>query len=93
LTEWLRRKDCPALYYQALDKPVELELEAFADAVAWRARKQFRPEDVNELDELAQHVPGAEPTTVRVGVSRTGFAAGLDLDVALTPDDLLDAWR
>lgn len=62
-------------------------------SVKWRARKPFRPDDVNELGELAQHVPGTETTTVRAGVSRTGFAAGLDLDVALTPDDLLGAWR
>ncbi|NEE03772.1 ATP-binding protein [Phytoactinopolyspora halotolerans] len=34
LTEWLRRRDRPHVYYQALDKPIHQELESFRDAVA-----------------------------------------------------------
>lgn len=38
-------------------------------------------------------VPGAGDTTKLVGASRTGFAQDADLDVALTAEDMLDAYR
>lgn len=65
----------------------------FAGSIKWRERKHFGPEDVSELTALAAAVPGWETTSKRVGVSRTGFRSGVDLDVKLTPDDLIEAWR
>lgn len=65
----------------------------FAGSVKWRARKRFSRSDVDELRDLAQQVPGWESATRLIGVSRTGFNSQLDLDVALTPHDLLDGWR
>lgn len=43
LTEWLRRRDVPHLYYQALDKPVAQELESFANAVARSSLRTIPP--------------------------------------------------
>ena len=46
-----------------------------------------------------QTLVSAQPGTISVedallvGVSRAGFARDHGLDVALTPADLLDAWR
>ena len=37
-------------------------------------------------------VPGGSERSILVGVSRSGFETG-DLDVALEPSDILDAWR
>lgn len=34
-----------------------------------------------------------DPRTRLVGVSRAGYEAGIDLDVALSPDDLIDEAR
>jgi uncharacterized protein len=62
-------------------------------SIKWRASKRFGPGDLRELGTLAPQIPGVESTTLRVGVSRTGYAEGVDLDVALEPDDLLAAWR
>lgn len=65
----------------------------FAGSVKWRARKYFGTTDVAELEKLAPQVPGWETTSLKVGVSRTGFAKDVDLDVQLLPEDLLAAWR
>lgn len=60
----------------------------FAGSVKWRARSSFGAADVDPLEEHAQHVPGWETTSLKTGVSRTGFAK----DVDLNPDDVLAAW-
>ncbi|MDT8437044.1 MAG: ATP-binding protein [Gemmatimonadota bacterium] len=65
----------------------------FAGSIKWRARRKFGPSDVKDLDALAVQVPGWAPSSRRIGVSRTGFTATADLDVRLTPDDLLEAWE
>lgn len=65
----------------------------FAGSIKWRERKPFDMTDAAELRELAPEVPGWDTTTRHVGVSRTGFTEEVDLDVALTPDDLIGAWR
>ena len=48
--------------------------------------------DTRALSQQRAAVPGAEDALL-VGVSRSGFAADAGLDVALTPADLLEAWR
>ncbi|HEX9889710.1 MAG TPA: DUF234 domain-containing protein [Nitriliruptorales bacterium] len=65
----------------------------FAGSVKWRARRFFGEDDVKELSDLAPQIPGWETTTRLVGVSRTGFTKGVHLDVELTPEELLEAWR
>lgn len=65
----------------------------FAGSVKWRARKYFGMADVAELRHLAPQVPGWAVTSLRVGVSRTGFTKDVELDVQLDPEDLLAAWR
>ena len=86
------------------DNPVQVDLVGtekdaknrrieFAGSVKWRDRKQFSAADADELRMLAEQVPGCETTTRMVGVSRTGFNDHVDLDVRLTPQDLLEGWR
>lgn len=65
----------------------------FIGSVKWRARKYFGTADAAELATLATEVPGCERASRRIGVSRTGFTKDVDLDVQLSPDDLLEAWR
>ncbi|MFW5934139.1 MAG: hypothetical protein ACOCT8_05365 [Actinomycetota bacterium] len=65
----------------------------FAGSIKWRERKPFDTSDARELRTLAEQVPGWQSTTKLVGVSRTDFKTEVELDVALTPQDLLDAWR
>ncbi|NLT05991.1 MAG: AAA family ATPase [Solirubrobacterales bacterium] len=65
---------------------------AFVGSIKWRERKRFDRSDTRELVRQRAAVPGAEDALL-VGVSRAGFARDHGLDVALTPADLLDAWR
>lgn len=65
----------------------------FAGSIKWRDRKPFDTTDAHELRTHAKEVPGWTAATLLVGVSRTGFAAGVELNVAVEPQELLDAWR
>jgi hypothetical protein len=65
---------------------------AFVGSVKWRERARFGPRDTRELIRLRSAVPGAEDALL-IGVSRSGFTADAGLDVALTPADLIAAWR
>lgn len=64
----------------------------FVGSIKWRTREKFGPRDTRELIRLRANVPGAEDSLL-VGVSRSGFTADAGLDVALTADDLIEAWR
>ena len=61
-------------------------------AVKWREREPFKRNDLTDLITKRAQVPGTDDDTLLVGVSRSGFATD-GLDVTLSPDDLLDAWR
>ncbi|WP_165367558.1 ATP-binding protein [Phytoactinopolyspora endophytica] len=65
---------------------------SFVGSIKWRANKPFTARDVDQLDELSRATQGWSPEATRIGVSRTGFAADADLDVAMTPENLLSAW-
>lgn len=56
-------------------------------SIKWRARQRFQREDLVALTTAGRRVPGADRAAL-LGVSRAGFAVN-DLDVALTPADLL----
>lgn len=64
----------------------------FAGSIKWRAGKPFGAKDTATLDGAVGDVPGWESTSVRLGVSRSGFAADAGLDVEFTPDNLIIAW-
>lgn len=64
---------------------------AFLGSVKWREQAPFGRDDLLDLAAQRGRVPGAEQARL-VGVSRAGFAVD-GLHVALTPDDLVDAWR
>lgn len=64
---------------------------SFIGSVKWRERSPFDRHDLAALAAARSRVPGAENARM-VGISRSGFTT-TELDVALTPDDLLGAWR
>lgn len=64
----------------------------FVGSIKWRARGSFDRRDFARLAAARALVPGAGEDTLLVGVSRNAFAAG-ELDVALTPADLLTAFQ
>lgn len=62
----------------------------FVGSVKWRDREPFGARDLAALAAARARVPGTTPETALVGVSRSGSAT-TDLDIALTPADLLAA--
>lgn len=56
----------------------------------WRERSPFNRRDLASLASDRSRVPGADDARL-VGVSRTGFDIA-DVDVALTPADLIEVW-
>ncbi len=65
----------------------------FVGAIAWGDRGPFGKSDEQQLRDHRALVPGATPHLPLVAVSRAGFRKGVDVDVAIGPDDLLAAWR
>ncbi len=66
---------------------------AFVGEIKWRARRRFGRADALQLAARRSEVPGASEETLLVGVSSQGFDAGVPLDVRLSPQNLIDAWR
>lgn len=66
---------------------------AFVGSIKWRDDQTFHRADAAALAEQRASVPGADTSTVLVGVSRHGFDADAGLDVSLGPDDIIAAYR
>lgn len=64
----------------------------FVGSIKWRDSRPFDRKDFASLSGQLHSVPGADGSTLLVGVSRTGFDTDA-LDVALSPEDLMEAWR
>lgn len=64
---------------------------AMLGSIKWRERRPFRRDDLLALAAARAQVPGGADATL-VGVSRSGFETS-ELDAALSPDDLIRAWR
>lgn len=64
----------------------------FAGSIKWRDRAPFDRSDFTALIDQRASLPGADDSTTLLGVSRTGFAPGLALDVSLAPEDILAAY-
>jgi hypothetical protein len=72
------------------DRAVAPATPTAVGSVKWRDSRPFDARDLAELHAARARVPGAdEAATVAVG--RAGVAVR-DVDVALTPDDLLATW-
>ena len=89
--------------YWTRDHRVEVDLVGGADrdradpvefvgSIKWREAASFDRAGVARLIGHRDRVPGGTERSILVGVSRSGFETG-DLDVALEPSDILDAWR
>ncbi len=76
----------------AYDDHVRPSRVAFVGSIKWRGTAKFDRADTRALAAVLPAVPGVDTDTLLVGVSASGFKdAGLDVE--LSPDDLLAAWR
>lgn len=73
-------------------RPVATRI-GFVGSIKWRSEQPFSRADSIALAETRSQVPGVGEETPLVGVSSSGFAKDAPLDVRLTPDDLIAAWR
>lgn len=88
---WTRKGDVEVdlVGTQRREKPRRVE---FAGSIKWRGRSPFDRHDLGDLLSQSRKVPGADVSTLTVGVSRAGFDTE-GLDVKLGPEQLLEAWR
>jgi hypothetical protein len=73
-------------------KPVASSI-GFVGSIKWRESARFHRADFGALARQRAALPGASDGTLLVGVSRNGFAAGLALDRALGPEEIVGAYR
>lgn len=66
---------------------------AFVGSIKWRNARRFSRADALELATRRGEVPGAGEKTLLVGVSSRGFDTDVPVDVRLSPEDLIGAWR
>jgi AAA+ ATPase superfamily predicted ATPase len=66
---------------------------SFVGSVKWRQDAPFNRTDAAVLASTRAAIPGAGPATPLVGVSRGAFDDAGVLDVELSADELLAAWR
>jgi uncharacterized protein len=65
----------------------------FLGAIKWLENQPFGRRDYDSLVRDMLAVPGVEPTTPLVAVSRCGVTDGLPLAAHRGPEDLLRAWQ
>jgi uncharacterized protein len=73
-------------------KPVAKKI-GFVGSIKWRQKKSFARSDAMKLASYRSKIPGASEQTALVGISSRGFEAGVPLDLQLSPEELVGAWR
>jgi uncharacterized protein len=73
-------------------RPVAKQI-GFVGSIKWRANRSFNRADALGLARRREDVPGAGEDTLLVGVSSQGFDENLPLDLRLSPEDLVAAFR
>jgi uncharacterized protein len=88
---WWNRINNPEVDLVALDTPTDKGRLAFVGSIKWREHAPFDRSDFAALARDAAQVPGFDPSTPLVAVSRSG-ATATDLAAVWGPNDLLGAW-
>ena len=89
---WWNRRNNPEIDLVAADRSPARHL-GFIGSVKWHDTAVFDHHDLGHLLRDAPAVPGADPHTPLVAVSRNGAEPTLPLAACWTPDDLVSAWR
>lgn len=90
---WTRQNE-PEIDLIGADRQDPPAKVAFIGSIKWRDdRRPFGWPDVNDVRAKGASVAGVTPSTPVVGVSRSAFGPGREeLALALTPENLIDAW-
>jgi AAA+ ATPase superfamily predicted ATPase len=90
---WWNRQNNPEIDLVGADREPVARRVHFLGSVKWLESQPFGRREYDSLVRAMLAVPGAEPTTALVAVSRSGFADGLPLAACWGPEDLLRAWQ
>lgn len=90
---WWNRQNNPEIDLIGADREPVATAVHFAGSVKWLDSAPFGRRDYDTLVRDALAVPGVEPGTPLVAVSRSGVADDLPLAAWWGPDDLLRAWQ
>jgi uncharacterized protein len=90
---WWNRSNNPEVDLVAVDRPAPARSVLFAGSIKWLDTAPFDARDRYDLERDAAMVPGVDTGSPRVAVSRSGFAADLDLAAAWTPEEVVEAFR
>jgi uncharacterized protein len=90
---WWNRQNNPEIDIVGADRePVARHIH-FLGSVKWLESQPFGRRDYDSLVRDMLAVPGVDPATPLVAVSRSGVADGLPLAAHWGPEDLLRAWQ
>ncbi|MGH3273338.1 MAG: ATP-binding protein [Streptosporangiaceae bacterium] len=90
---WWNRQNNPEIDLVGADRgPVAQRID-FLGSIKWLESQPFDRREYNSLARSMLAVPGTEPTTPLVAVSRCGFAGDLPLAQCWGPEDLVRAWQ
>jgi AAA+ ATPase superfamily predicted ATPase len=90
---WWNRRNNPEIDLVGADREPVARGIHFLGSVKWLENQPFGRREYDTLVRDMLAVPGADPTTPLVAVSRCGVADGLPLAAHWGPDDLLHAWQ
>ncbi len=89
---WTRTND-PEVDVIGADKGRSPATIAFAGSIKWRDRAMFESADLEHLIATAARVPGVDPSTPLIAISRTGIGASArKLRAGFGPSDLLEGY-
>lgn len=90
---WWNRRFDPEIDLVGADRAPVANHIYFAGSIKW-LNSPFDRHDLAELRRAATHIPGLDPATAGfVAVSLSGAETAEGLDLLLTPEDVVAAWR
>lgn len=90
---WWNRRNNPEIDLVGADREPVARHVHFLGSIKWLENGSFGRHEYDSLVRDMLAVPGADPTTPLVAVSRSGVADDLSLTAHWGPEDLLAAWR
>ncbi|GAB3658701.1 ATP-binding protein [Actinocorallia lasiicapitis] len=88
---WWNRTNNPEVDLVGADKEAPANRVRFVGSIKWFEQAAFGSRELHTLTREASMVPGTDPDTRLVGVSRSGFAVE-GLHAEFGPDQLMEAW-
>jgi predicted AAA+ superfamily ATPase len=89
---WWNRQNNPEIDLVGADRDGVANRILFAGSITWQNAKPFDRHDYAALVRDMTAVPGADPATTPLAVSRSGIAADVPIQ-SVGPDELMTAWQ